>query len=283
MVTSASFDATQSILRDTDLPIAGFASISYRLSAHPNHPQDRQKTAPNVFQDAKHPDHIRDVEAALALLQNTYGFGGRYILVGHSCGATLAFQVVMGAVLGHREQAFIGGKEDSDISIGVVSATPGPLPPRLTAHPTAIVGVAGIYDLRRLRDAHHEISAYQEFIEGAFGANELLWDGVSPAQMASSRGVEDGWKSGRLVVLAHSKDDDLVDDSQMEAMKKALMHWEQTEVQIPAQELSHRHKRIRILSIRGAHDEAWEKGDELARAVTFAFEQLHEMGLAPKS
>lgn len=283
MVTSASFNATQSILRDKDLPISGFASISYRLSAHPNHPQDLRNTAPNDFQDAKHPDHIGDVEAALALLQNTYGFGGRYILVGHSCGATLAFQVVMGAVSGHREQAFNGGGENTDTSTGVVSATPGPLPPPLTAHPTAIVGVAGIYDLRRLRDTHHDISAYREFIEGAFGANELLWDGVSPAQMASSRGVEGGWKSGRLAVLAHSKDDDLVDDSQMEAMKKTLRVWEQTEAAMPVQEMSPRHKRVRILSMRGAHDEAWEKGDELARAVMFAFEQLHEMGLAPKS
>ncbi|KAJ5863099.1 hypothetical protein N7455_007167 [Penicillium solitum] len=256
-VTSASFDATESILREKGLPIAGFASISYRLSAHPNHPQDPSTTDPKDFQDAKHPDHIADVEAALAFLQNTYRFGERYILVGHSCGATLAFQAVMGAVSGHREQA------------------------TLTAQPTAIVGVASIYDLRRLRDIHVDISAYQEFIEGAFGADETLWDGVSPARVAGSRGVEAGWKSGRLAVLAYSKDDGLVDGSQVEAMKEALGNWEKIEAQIPAQQDSNPDRRLRVLSISGIHDEAWENGDQLARAVTFAFEQLQEMRLAP--
>ncbi|KAJ5794208.1 hypothetical protein N7457_000807 [Penicillium paradoxum] len=282
-VTLDSFKPTESILRDADLPIAGFASISYRLSPHPNHPQDSRSTAPNDFQNARHPDHIRDVKAALAFLQNTYGFGARYILIGHSCGATLAFQAVMGAISDHREQPFIGGKENQDISVGVVSASPGPLPPPLAAQPTAIVGVAGIYDLRRLRDSHRDIPAYQEFIEGAFGPNELLWDGVSPAQMAGSRGVEGGWKSGRLAVLAHSKDDGLVDHSQMEAMEEALRYWEKTEAQIPAHEFPHRDRRLCVLSISGTHDEAWEKGDQLARAVKFAFEQLQDMGLAPQS
>ncbi|KAJ5436785.1 hypothetical protein N7445_007670 [Penicillium cf. griseofulvum] len=280
VVTSESFGATESILREKGLPISGFASISYRLSAHPNHPQD-PNTAPKDFQDAKHPDHIRDVEAALALLQNTYGFGTRYILVGHSCGATLAFQAVMGAVSGHREQASPGSTGKPDTSVGFVSASPGPLPPALTAQPTAIVGVAGIYDLRRLRDTHADISAYQEFIEGAFGMDEVLWDGVSPAQMAGSRGVDCGWKSGRLAVLAYSQDDELVDASQTEVMKEALGNWEKTEAQIPKQELLHGDRRVRVLSISGAHDEAWENGEQLARAVTFAFEQLQEMGLAP--
>lgn len=257
VVTSASFDATESILREKGLPIAGFASISYRLSAHPNHPQDPSATDPKDFQEAKHPEHITDVEAALAFLQSTYKFGTRYILVGHSCGATLAFQAVMGTVSGHREQA------------------------TLTAQPTAIVGVAGIYDLRRLRDTHVDISAYQEFIEGAFGADETLWDGVSPARVAGSRGVEGGWKSGRLAVLAWSKDDGLVDGSQVEVMKEALGNWEKTEAQIPAQEDSTPDRRLRVLSISGIHDEAWENGDQLARAVTFAFEQLQEMKLAP--
>ncbi|CAI7610414.1 unnamed protein product [Penicillium glandicola] len=280
-VTSAAFNATESILRGSGLPIAGFASISYRLSAHPNHPQDPGNTAPKDFQDAKHPDHIRDVESALALLQNTYDFGTRYILAGHSCGATLAFQTVMGAVSGHREEASTSTTYSPDNSTAIISGSPGPLPLPLTAQPTAIVGVAGIYDLRRLRDTHADISAYQEFIEGAFGADEMLWDGVSPAHITGSRGVEGGWKSGRLAVLAQSKDDELVDGSQVEVMKEALGNWEKTDAHIPAQELSHGDRRLRVLSISGAHDEAWEKGVQLARAVTFAFEQLQEMGLAP--
>ncbi|KAJ6023200.1 hypothetical protein N7499_008524 [Penicillium canescens] len=282
-VTADSFKATQEILRKTPgLPIAGIASISYRLSAHPNHPQDPTSTGPKEFRDAKHPDHIRDVEAALAFLQNTYIFGARYILVGHSCGATLAFQAVMGAVAGHREQAFKGDMNKLDISVGPVSTSPGPLPPRLTVQPIAIVGVAGIYDLRRLRDMNAGISAYREFIEGAFGADELLWDAVSPAQMAGSRGVEGGWRSGRLAVLAQSEDDELVDASQVEAMEEVLRRWEKVEAQIPAHELSTKDRRVRVLPISGAHDEAWEKGDQLARAVIYAFEELQAMNLTPR-
>jgi hypothetical protein len=188
----------------------------------------------------------------------------------------------MGAVANHREQAFSGATENPDISVGVVSASPGPLPPPLTAQPTAIIGVAGIYDLRLLRDTHSDISAYREFIEGAFGPDELVWDGVSPAQMAGSRGVEGGWKSGRLAVLAHSKEDELVDETQINGMEQTLRAWEKIEAQIPVQELSHRDRRVRVLPIGGAHDEAWEKGDQLAYTIIYALEQLREMGLAPQ-
>lgn len=282
-VTSEAFDKAESILRASKLPISGFASISYRLSPHPRHPQAPSTTLPREFRSAKHPDHIRDVEAALAFLQNTYGFGPRYILVGHSCGATLAFQSVMGAVANHRELAYNGGADDCGAGAEPISTTPDPLPPRLRAKPTAIVGVAGIYDLRRLVDTHRGISAYREFIEGAFGADDLLWDAVSPAQMIGSRGVEGGWKTGRLVVLAHSPDDELVDKAQDETMLDALKGWEQTEALVPRDELTHKDRRVRTLSIGGAHDDAWINGDEIARSVKFAFEELQEMELAPQA
>ncbi|KAJ6006329.1 hypothetical protein N7451_004273 [Penicillium sp. IBT 35674x] len=282
-VTSSAFDNAATILRNSpDLLISGIASISYRLSAHPNHPQDPATTPSDEYRNAKHPDHIRDVEAALAFLQNTYAFGPRYILVGHSCGATLAFQAVMGAVANHREQSFNGGADDDGLDAERVSMSPGPLPPKLSAHPMAIVGVAGIYDLRRLQDTHRDIGAYREFIEGAFGNDVMLWDGVSPAQMVGSRGVEGGWKTGRLVVLAHSKDDELVDEGQVEEMREALRGWEAGKAQIPVRELSSRDRRVEVLSIEGAHDEAWINGEGLARAVKFAFVELQKMGLAPE-
>ncbi|KAJ5151950.1 hypothetical protein N7492_010245 [Penicillium capsulatum] len=263
-IAAESFSATESILRNTPgLLIAGFASISYRLSPHPNHPQSESGTLPEEYRSAKHPDHIRDVEAALALLQNTFGFGSRYILAGHSCGATLAFQAVMGTVGNHREQSF---QDDTDEISSSVS-------------PTAIVGVAGIYDLRRLCYKHREISAYREFIEGAFGSDETLWDAVSPAQIFASRGEEGGWKSGRLAVLAHSKDDELVDDGQLEAMRDALKGWEESDAFAPKAE-SAKHRHVRVLSINGAHDDAWSRGQELARAIQVAFEELGEMGLS---
>ncbi|KAJ5160428.1 uncharacterized protein N7482_007432 [Penicillium canariense] len=282
-ITAESIEPTQSILRASPgLPIAGFASIEYRLSPHPNHPQDKATTTPKEYRGAMHPDHIRDVEAALAFLQNTYGFGQRYILVGHSCGATLAFQAVMGAVAGHREQWFNGDASDPDAVAEPISSSPLPLPPRLTAHPTAIVGVAGIYDLRRIVDTHSDISEYRKFVEGAFGADRLLWDSVSPAQMIGSRGVEGGWKAGRLVVLAHSMDDELVDQGQHEVMQEALREWEAAKAQVPKQELTANDRRVHVLPITGGHDEAWIKGEELARAVKFAFVELQKMRLAPE-
>lgn len=282
-IKSDSFDNVAKILRTSPgLPISGIASISYRLSAHPNHPQDEEKTPGNEYRNAKHPDHIRDVEAALAFLQNTYSFGPRYILVGHSCGATLAFQAVMGSVADHREQSFSGGANDDGGGAQQVSMSPGPLPPKLSAQPVAIVGVAGIYDLRRLQDAHRDISAYREFIEGAFGNGVMLWDAVSPAQMGGSRGVEGGWKTGRLVVLAHSKDDELIDEGQVEGMREALRGWEGRQAQIPLRELSSRERRVQMLTLEGLHDELWEKGEEVARAIKYAFIELQKMGLAPE-
>ncbi|OOQ85307.1 hypothetical protein PEBR_26574 [Penicillium brasilianum] len=281
-ITAESIEPTQSILQAApDLPITGFASIEYRLSPHPKHPQDKATTPPEEYRDAKHPDHIRDVEAALAFLQNTYGFGQRYILVGHSCGATLAFQAVMGAVAGHREQLFNGSAHECVVETEPVSSSPEPLPPRLSAQPTAIVGVAGIYDLRQIVEKHRDIPEYREFVEDAFGTDELLWDAVSPAQMAGSRGVEGGWKTGRLVVLAHSKDDELVDEGQLETMREALRAWEGRKAQVSKEELTSNDRRVQLLPLNGKHDEAWVTGEELARAVKFAFEELRKMGLSP--
>lgn len=192
----------------------------------------------------------------------------------------MAFQAVMGAVADHREQAFPDGLDDLGAESEPVSTSPGPLPPRLSAQPIAIVGIAGIYDLRRLLQAHHDIPAYRDFVEGAFGMEELVWDGVSPAQMFGSRGVEGGWKNGRLVVLAHSKEDELVDDGQREAMLEALRGWEESQAQVSKQELTARDRRVRAFDVRGKHDDAWIDGMELARSIEFAFEQLREMGLA---
>ncbi|KAL4879505.1 Alpha/Beta hydrolase protein [Aspergillus karnatakaensis] len=221
-------------------PITGLASISYRLSPHPSHPQtpDENVTPHTAFRNAKHPAHLEDVQSALKFLQEKFGFGGRYIIVGHSCGATLALQSVMGSLSGGRKG---NGYET----------------------PIAILGMAGIYNLRLLRDQHKGISAYQEFIEGAFGKDETVWDAVSPGV-----GGVDGWDSGRVVVLAQSKRDSLVDETQSEGMKKVLGSWE-----------TKGSKAVHFLEIEGEHDEAWEKGTELARGILFTIEKLQEMGL----
>lgn len=293
-ITADSFEKTENILRASPhLPIAGYASISYRLSPHPNHPQDVEETPTESLRTAKHPDHIRDVEAALAFLQNTYAFGDKYILVGHSCGATLAFQAVMGAVAGHREVRFNGGVNDCGAGAETIPSSPGPLPPALTSQPTAIVGVSGIYDLRKLRDDHPGIDAYREFIEDAFGADELLWDTVSPAQMIGSRGVEGGWKGGRLAILAHSMDDELVDQGQLDVMYEALRGWERgkatrrrssarSSATVEESGNDDGSRAVRTMIIEGGHDEIWSEGEQLARTIKYAFVELLRMGIAPE-
>lgn len=190
------------------------------------------------------------MEAALALLQSKYGFGDRYILVGHSCGATMAFQYLM--------QSWSG-------------AVSGPTP-----KPTAVLGTAGIYDLRLLRDTYRDMPAWQEFIEGAFGSDEALWDSVSPARVEGANAVESGWTAGRLAVLAHSPEDGLVDASQGEAMRWALTRWEKNAAE-------GKHRRVVMLPLKGGHDDAWEKGEELARAIAVTVEELRKMGLEPAS
>lgn len=182
----------------------------------------------------------------------------------------------MGTVTGDREQLFNGSTEP-------VTSSLKPLAPRLTAQPTAIVGVAGIYDLRQIVETNRDIPEYRRFVEGAFGTDELLWDAVSPAQMVRMRGVEGEWKTGRLVVLAHSKDDELVDPGQLETMREALRAWEGRKAQVAKQELPANDRRVEVLTLSGEHDEVWSKGEELARAVKFAFAELQKMGLSPVS
>ncbi|RAL00360.1 arylformamidase [Aspergillus ibericus CBS 121593] len=218
--------------------IHALASISYRLSAHPSHPQDPSVTDPTHLRTATHPDHITDILSALSFLQTKYSIGENYLLVGHSCGATLAFQSVM-------------GKFRTDPSVPA---------------PVGILGMAGIYDLRGLRDTHRDVSAYQAFTEGAFGKDEGVWDGVSPAVVRGEEGVVGGWKGGRVAVLAYSREDGLVDEGQREGMRRALGEW----VALGGG------KRVEGLEIRGQHDDAWREGGELARGIAFAIEKLRE-------
>lgn len=136
------------------------------------------------------------------------------------------------------------------------------------AQPMAILGTEGIYDVKLLRDTHKHITAYQEFSEGAFGSDESVWDAASPAAKGedSLSGVERGWKSGLVAIVAHSEEDNLVDRGQASAMMNALYRWE------AQKEPSTR--RVIWLQLRGEHDETWEKGDELAKAIAATIQEL---------
>ncbi|WEW61604.1 Kynurenine formamidase [Emydomyces testavorans] len=239
-ILAPTFNTTRQLICGGDPSIASeivaFASINYRLTRHPNFPQDPMSIDPKQYRNAKHPDHLNDVINALAFLQAKYSFGERYVLVGHSCGATLAFQTVMQRIAG-------AAAAENKIS-----------------QPLAIVGVSGIYDLRLLRDTH-EHPAYQQFIEEAFGDDEEKWDDVSPARVRSG-GVLEGWCTGRLAVLASSKGDELVDPLQLKVMANLLEQWKHYNGQNPIREV------LIIDDLEESHDDIWKNGVELAMVIS---------------
>lgn len=133
--------------------------------------------------------------------------------------------------------------------------------------PLGIVGVSGIYDLRLLRDTFRPYTAYQEFIEGAFGSREDIWDRASPAH---GDGLGDGWKNGRLALIAHSKGDELIDASQLHTMERALNDW-------AGKESENTRKVLVVRDLREAHDDIWKDGVELSQVIKTAIEDLMSM------
>ena len=174
--------------------IRGFVSIEYRLSPHPEFPQDSQKTKATELRSARHPDHVEDVWSALELFQSKYQQADNYILLVHSAGATLAFQLVMG-------DAVLTGRPH----------------PRVTL-PIAIVGISGIYDLVKI-DARHD-GQYAGFIEAAFGNDRNEWANASPALFKGN--FKNNWANGKIALLAWSTQDTLVDEPEIDDMEAKL-------------------------------------------------------------
>lgn len=188
--------AVQHITASSDIPsssLRGLASIDYRLSPHPNYPQPPD-TPDSELRVARHPDHISDVRLALKFLVDHHGLGEEYILVGHSAGATLALQLLMG-------KDALGGREP------VLSV---PLP-------RAVVGISGIYDLVGVDERH---TGYTDFITSAFGSDRKDWRKDSPATYAGDFSKK--WPSEKLAVLAWSNEDSLIDEPEIDAMAAKL-------------------------------------------------------------
>lgn len=250
-ILADSFKYTEAVLRQHSLVqthVAAFASIDYRLSPHPKFPQDPSDTPESQLRAAKHPDHLQDVQTALGFLQDRYAFGEKYVLVGHSCGATLALQTVMNKVA--------NGETLSTTTTTTTIRIPKPI---------AIVGVCGIYDLRLLRDDFKQYESVGAFIKGAFGADEDVWDRVSPARVIDSDGVAAGWSTGQVAVIASSRNDSLINPPQGLAMNETLKAWEN---------LHSERKLIFLDDLLEDHDDVWSKGQELARTIVAAIESL---------
>ncbi|KUJ10061.1 uncharacterized protein LY89DRAFT_723865 [Mollisia scopiformis] len=219
MITASSFALTVKHLMASPRSshIAGFASLNYRLSAPPPLPQFAQFAEPeNPARNVKHPAHLNDVIAGLRYLQQEHSFKENYILVGHSCGATLAFQIPNG-----------------------VDVEP----------PSAVIGVEGIYDLGKLRDDHVNVPMYQYFIESAFGKDEQEWKDASPVSQRNEKGFS--WQRSKVVALAQSDEDELVNNAQRDAM------WEVMKMNESAD------RKDILIWLTGKHDEIWrEKNPE---------------------
>ncbi|EXJ78367.1 hypothetical protein A1O3_09528 [Capronia epimyces CBS 606.96] len=229
--------------------IAGYASINYRLSPHDQKaPQDPSKTSTFELRNARWPDHLYDVLTAIAHLQSKYGFGERYLLVGHSVGATMAVLSTLGR---NNAMAFTTReRQDDGHGHGHLRRLPSIEPAR------AVLGVSGIYDFELL---HHSFPSYAELTRNAipdpednvlasparYSAAEYLDTWVNRTGPGQSGGLDpdrdrdrdeqdeekgkertkkpDGTETKtrprRALILAHSPDDGLVDWKQVEAME----------------------------------------------------------------
>ena len=178
-----------------------------------------------------HPAHIEDVLTALCFLQQKYQFGDRYVLVGHSCGATLAFQAVSGK----------WRPRSSSREYPLHDFVP----------PLGIAAVAGIYDLRALVESFSTISEYRVFTEAAFGKDESVWTVASPANYY----MHYSWPNARVVVLADSKQDELIDSVQQRLMGENLRRQDMPKLI------------DQCIEISGKHDSSWYYGEEMSKVI----------------
>jgi len=227
-VTSSAFAPTISHLELNHASainsFGGFASLNYSLSSH---------ELVEAGRHAKHPDHIIDVLTGLEFLQKKFGFGSNYILLGHSCGATLAFQ----AAMDHQKWSS--------------SAPP-------VQKPKVIVGLNGLYDLPNLiknsGEKHkHLVPVYEDFTRMAFGDDEKVWHDISPIAVSDWTSE---WTEGTKAYIVQSKADSLVPYNQLEGIQQNLQASKGPGLEVIE------------LEAGGDHNDLWEKGDRLAEIVT---------------
>ena len=248
-ILAPSFASTQSHLLkagsdSTQDSISGIATLNYRLSPYPAHPTDPSNPH-DPSRNARHPDHINDVLSAILYLQETYRFGNRYVLIGHSCGATLALQVAM--------KRFWGSQYDPTSALEL-NVEP----------PIAIVGVSGIYDMPRLVDDNAAQPAYRDLVVNAMGSDMKVWDDASP----SSGDFEEARQYGRLVVLVHSESDELV------GMEQSVIMWKVFGEQGFDDDSKSDRKRKFVKLTGLKHDEVWEDGKEFADILAQTVDEI---------
>ena len=144
------------------------ASPASRASTTPSPPTPPAASLPPPAAATATRAHLRDAAAPRCANWRTCGVRARRadkVLAGHSCGATMAFQLAMGL--------------DADLprDAGV-------------AAPLAVVGSEGLYDLGA--------APYPEMFARAFGPDPGEWARVSPARYAGRLNAERGSGCGML-------------------------------------------------------------------------------------
>ncbi|EHY57478.1 hypothetical protein HRR90_001333 [Exophiala dermatitidis] len=313
----------QSVLERRNQALA-IASLSYRLSSHPSYPETAPTTTtttntatttssstsrstnnntnatnnPSYFaRDARHPDHLDDICSALALLHETYGLTeDNYMLVGHSCGATLAFQALQRLCLSPSTSPSDSLSPSPSTQPPSTSTNTGPPPhnksplPLPVPPPTAIVGLAGIYDLRLLLDNHSDTpysDIYASFLEGAFGSDKNDWDRASPARFISTSTSPDESKSkpnrtstdrSVNILLVTADKDDLVEPEQRDVMRRSILGLgtdteESTESPHTRSTCRSRYKyKYAEMNVEGGHDDMWQVGERMVQVIERALE-----------
>jgi acetyl esterase/lipase len=251
LVDSSSFATTaEKLLQQAaagGVSFAGLASLNYRLSPHPSHPSHpappSDPAAPlDPARAAHHPDHIADVLKGLEFLQCVSG-SSDYVLSGHSCGATLAFQAIM---------------------------DPARWGQTTTAKkPTAVIGLNGLYDLagflKEPPKSHAQLlPVYDAFTRGAFGDDESVWKAVCPLSIYN---WTKEWPEGKLIVLVQSREDTLVPYEQLELMRANLE--------------SSKGDGLKVVEMSASHDhnDLWKMGGRLAEIFVSTLAELDGVGL----
>lgn len=238
------------ILKSTNPSIAkivGYASLDYTLSGGDGSEPSRQ---------ARHPDHIIDVLHGISFLQDILGLKDNYILIGHSCGATLSCQVLMNRERWRVPRVSVAGAPGSES----VAPWNSPSPPEVIK-PSVVIGLDGLYDLPGLiKDPGEKharwIPEYEAFTRDAFGDDEETWRQVSPIYVKDW--VGEWGRSTGMVVLVQSHDDTLVPYRQLAGFHETLK---------PAMAAG-----VDVIELPATcdHDALWETGDQIARIIVEA-------------
>jgi hypothetical protein len=111
------------------------------------------------------------------------------------------------------------------------------------------------------------------FVSGAFGEDEAVWRDVSPVH----GGYDEPWQRGglRTAILGASEGDVLVEQAQLDAMKKSLEEqgWKISDDDSGATGRDEK-KELVILPLEGAHDEIWSLGDGVRKSIELAIKKL---------